>query len=163
MPREIPDVQQRGRTERSMTIGELSRRSGMSVKLLRRYEGMGLIYTVGRSPANYRQFDESALWCVQVIRGLRTLGLTVAEIRDLAGIYLGQPNQPIGPHMAERLRAVRARLDARIADLQEMRRRITDFEAGHEEELAGRTGSGFRAQDPRLVAAVLDPPPGGRR
>jgi len=34
-----------------MTIGELARRSGTSVKALRRYEGMGLIYTVGRSPA----------------------------------------------------------------------------------------------------------------
>ena len=44
-----------------MTIGELSRRTGVSVKALRRYEGMGLIYTAGRSASNYRLFDESAL------------------------------------------------------------------------------------------------------
>ena len=44
-----------------MTIGELARRSGSSVKSLRRYEGMGLIYTVGRSSARYRLFDENAL------------------------------------------------------------------------------------------------------
>jgi len=33
-----------------MTIGELSRRTDVAVKALRAYEGMGLIYTVGRSP-----------------------------------------------------------------------------------------------------------------
>lgn len=104
-----------------MTIGQLSRRTGMSVKALRRYEGMGLIYTVGRSPAGYRLFDQSALWCVQVLGNRRGLGLTVAEIRHLADVYLDQPGQPIGPHLAERLHAVRARLDARIAELQALR------------------------------------------
>ncbi len=73
-----------------MTIGELSRRTGMPVKALRDYEGMGLISTVGRSPGNYRLFDGSALWCVGVIRGLRSLALTVAEICEVVGIYLGQ-------------------------------------------------------------------------
>ncbi len=133
-----------------MTIGELSRRTGASVKALRRYEGMGLIYTLGRSPANYRLFDESALWCVQVIRNLRALGLTMAEVRELGRVYLGRPDQPIGRHLAERLRAVRARLDARIAELQELRQRISYFELHYEAELAGQPGADFRADDPRF-------------
>ncbi len=132
-----------------MTIGELSRRTGMSLRALRRYEGMGLIYTAGRSAANYRLFDESALWCVEVVRGLRALGLSVAEVRDLATIYLARPDQPIGPHLAERLSAVRARLDQRLAELQELRRRIDQFEAGHRAELAGIASADFRAGDPR--------------
>jgi MerR family transcriptional regulator, copper efflux regulator len=45
-----------------MTIGRLSRRTGVLVKVLREYEDMGLIYTVGRSAGNYRLFDEDALW-----------------------------------------------------------------------------------------------------
>ncbi len=44
-----------------MTIGELSRRTGMPMKAIREYEGMGLIYTVGRSPGNYRLFDSDRL------------------------------------------------------------------------------------------------------
>jgi MerR family transcriptional regulator, copper efflux regulator len=133
-----------------MTVGELSRRTGTPVKALRRYEQLGLIYTVGRSSANYRLFDESALWCIQVIHNLRALGLTVAEISDLAGIYLGKPDLPIGPELAERLRTVRARIDDRIGALQEVRRRMDDFETRYEEELSGRTGSDFRATDPRF-------------
>jgi hypothetical protein len=67
-----------GMTE--MTIGQLARRTGLSVKAIREYEARGLIYTVGRSAGNYRLFDDSALWCAQVITGLRAVGLTVKEI-----------------------------------------------------------------------------------
>jgi len=128
-----------------MTIGELSRRCGVPVRALRRYADLGLIYSAGRSAANYRLFGEPALWCVQVITGLRALGLTVAEISQLADIYLRAPGEPIGPHLAGRLRDAQGRLDERLAGLQELRRRIGDFEAAHAAELAG---DGFRAQDP---------------
>ncbi len=132
-----------------MTIGELSRRTGINVKSLREYEGMGLIYTVGRSPGNYRLFDESALWCVDVIRNLRSLGLTVAEIREIAGIYLAKPDESIGPHLASRVRAARSRIDARINELEQLRRRIDEFETTHAAELVGNRDSAIRATDPR--------------
>jgi DNA-binding transcriptional MerR regulator len=48
-----------------MTVGELSRRTGLSIKAIREYEGLGLIYSAGRSTGNYRLFDSSALWCAQ--------------------------------------------------------------------------------------------------
>ena len=80
----------------TMTIGQLSRRTGLSVKTLRRLEGMGLIYTAGRSPAGYRLFDQDALWCVLVLGTLRGLGLTLAEIRELDAVYLAQPDRPLG-------------------------------------------------------------------
>lgn len=132
-----------------MTIGQLSRRTGVTVKTLREYEGMGLIYTVGRSPGNYRLFDESALWCIEVIRNLRSLGLTVAEIKEIAAIYLGQPDEPIAPHIAIRVRAARSRIDARIRELQQLRRRIDKFQASHALEFAAAGGSDPRATDPR--------------
>jgi MerR family copper efflux transcriptional regulator len=74
--------------ERLMTVGELARRSGMSAKAIRQFEGLGLIYSAGRSEANYRLFEESAIWCIQVIGNLRALGLTIKEIQQLAAVYL---------------------------------------------------------------------------
>jgi MerR family copper efflux transcriptional regulator len=130
-----------------MTVGGLSRRTGVPVKTLREYEDMGLIYTVGRSAGNYRLFDEEALWCVGLIGALRGLGLTLAEIRGLAEIYLRQPGEPIGPRLAESLQVVRVRTRNRIAELGELLQRIDEFEADHAEELAGHAD--FRAQDPR--------------
>lgn len=136
-----------------MTIGELSRRVGMTVRWLRKYENMGLIYTAGRSPSNYRLFDESALWCVGMIRVLRSLGLTVAEIREIAGIYLGLPAQPIGRQVAGRLRVARARIDARLGELKQLRQRIDEFETAHAAELAGNGDVDLRAGDPQSRAS----------
>lgn len=142
-----------------MTVGGLSRRTGVPVKTLREYEDMGLIYTVGRSAGNYRLFDEEALWCVGLIGTLRGLGLTLAEIRRLAEIYLGQSAEPIGPRLAELLRAVRARTEDRIAEQRDLLQRIDDFEAAHGAELAGLAD--FRDRDPRS-GKPLDSPPGVR-
>jgi DNA-binding transcriptional MerR regulator len=75
------------RPERPMTVGELSRHTGVTVKALRTYTDWGLIYTAGRSPANYRLYDSDAQGCVHLIGELRGLGLTLAQIRDLFAEY----------------------------------------------------------------------------
>lgn len=143
-----------------MTIGRLSRRTSVTVKVLRQYESLGLIYTVGRSSGNYRLFDEEALWCVGVVGGLRALGLTLTEIQELTSSYLAQAGEPIGPRLAGLLGAVRGRTQDRISALQQLLERIDSFEADHADELSGRVD--FRAQDPRFAGQGLDSPPGGR-
>lgn len=120
----------------------------MSIRLLRHYDEMGLIYTAGRSAGNYRLFDEEALWCVAVIRSLRGLGLSEAEIRDLAQVYIGHPEQQVGPLLADRLRLTKERIDRRVAELNQLRSQIEEFEVAHPDELAGHGGD-FRAGDPR--------------
>jgi MerR family transcriptional regulator, copper efflux regulator len=139
-----------------MTVGELSRRTGTPARALRAWTDMGLVYSAGRSPAGYRLYDESALWCTAVIGELRGLGLTIAEIRDLAAVYLGRPGEPVGPHLAALLRRARDRADARIAGLQALRDRID--EALARDDLAG---DALRDTDPRRGTA-LDLAPGGK-
>ena len=143
-----------------MTIGALSRRTGVPVKVLREYEDLGLIYIVGRSAGNYRLFGEEALWCVGVVGALRSLGLTLAEIQELASRYLGQPSEPSGPRLAAVLRAVRARTEGRIAELERLLERLDAFEAAHAAELIG--AADFRATDPHFGGPGLDSAPGGR-
>ena len=131
----------------SMTVGELSRRTGVPIKNLREYTDTGLIYTAGRSPSNYRLYDTDALWCVWWIGVLRGLGLTVAEIRGLTN-----PDQPdwrrsFGPRVAERLRVSRRRLQARIAQLEETLQRVDAFESTYRAELASE-GDTCWADDP---------------
>ncbi len=98
-----------------MTVGDLSRRTRVPIKALRAYTDWGLINTLGRNGANYRLYDADALRCVQIITELRGLGLTLAEIRALAHAYPDRNGQLIGPSLAQRLRAARARVDAQIA------------------------------------------------
>lgn len=133
-----------------LTIGELSRRTGVPVKALRDYVDRGLIYSAGRSPGNYRLFDDEALWCVRVITTLRSLGLTVAEICELSIAYLAPASGPVGPALGEVLRAVRARTQTRIAELQARLERIAEYEEAFRAELGG--AADFHAQDPHFRA-----------
>lgn len=137
---------------RLMTVGELSRRTGVTIKALREYTDAGLIYTEGRSPSGYRLFTTDALWCVHWIGRLRGLGLTLAEIRDLARHNPQDNRELFGPRLAERLRVARTRLDTRIAELQRMRARIDEFEAAHHADLTGVTGSDHWTGDRRHCA-----------
>ena len=95
---------------------------------------------------------EEALWCIGMVGVLRGLGLTLAEIQELAAVYLQPSDEPIGPRLAKVLGVVRERTQARIADLQSLLQRIEDFEVGHEAELGGWTD--FELQDPRSHAGA---------
>jgi MerR family transcriptional regulator, copper efflux regulator len=112
----------------AMTIGQLSRRSGVPIKVLRDYEDLGFLYTLGRSESNYRLFGEEALWCVQVIQGLRSLGLTLKEIQALVTCYLERPGEPSSALLEAQLAQALARVESQISTLQALRQRILEFQ-----------------------------------
>ncbi|GAB3998115.1 hypothetical protein GCM10029992_23020 [Glycomyces albus] len=141
-----------GRKAEAMTVGELSERSGVPIKALRHYADTGLVYTLGRSTGGYRLFDDDALWCLRWIATLRGLGLTIAEIREIARAH---ERGPIGTVLAERLAAARERTDERITELQRLRKRIDDFEARHRSELSDE-GDPLMADNPRAPERRAD-------
>jgi len=137
---------------KAMTIGQLARRSGVSIRALRELDGMKLVYGLGRSGSNYRLFDDSALWCLQMIGSLRSLGLTLKEIQEICAVYIQQPGEPIGPHLRQKLNAALERTAAGIAELQDVRQRIRRFRAAHDAALAGQADLELYASDPRRRA-----------
>lgn len=132
-----------------MTVGELAERTGVTRKVIRELEGRGLIYTVGRSESNYRLFDEDALWCVQMITGLRSLGLTLAEIEQFSNAYLEKPGEPPGPRLDLLLQRVQQRVAAQLSELEQLRQRIESFRAANALALAGEPGARLGPPDPR--------------
>jgi len=112
-----------------MTIGQLSQRTGVPIKVLRHYEGLGFLYTLGRSEGNYRLFGEEALWCVQVIQGLRSLGLTLKEIQALVTSYLERPGETSRVLLEAHLEQAITRVEVKITTLQAQRQRILEFQA----------------------------------
>jgi DNA-binding transcriptional MerR regulator len=131
-----------------MTVGQLSRRTGLSHKAIRDFEGRGLIYTVGRSDGNYRLFDQSALWCARTIGELRGLGLTLTEIEQLNDHYRAHPKQPIEKQLNQLLDDARTRLSARINELQTTIDRIDAFQSQTADQVAIADGS---QRDPCLT------------
>ena len=68
---------------RFVTIGEIARRSGFTVKALRFYERRGLLPPSGRRPSGYRLYSETDLHRLEFIRQAKTLGLTLEAIKEL--------------------------------------------------------------------------------
>jgi DNA-binding transcriptional MerR regulator len=64
-----------------ISIGELARLTGLTVKTIRYYSDIGLALEAERSPAGYRRYDEAGLARIELVRTLRELGLDIATIR----------------------------------------------------------------------------------
>lgn len=66
-----------------MTIGEAAAASGVSAKMIRYYEAIGLIGRVERNGANYRSYTAADVEALRFLRRARDLGFTVPQMREL--------------------------------------------------------------------------------
>jgi len=71
----------------ALTIGDASRESGVSAKMIRYYERVGLIPPADRTSGNYRTFDDHDLHRLRFIRRARGLGFSVDQIARLLGLW----------------------------------------------------------------------------
>jgi len=139
------------RQSQTMTIGQLSRRTGVPIKVLRDYENRGFLSTLGRSRSNYRLFGEKALWCVQLVEDLRSLGLTLKEIQAFIARFDAHPDEPMSVLLEAHLAQVVARIETQIATLQTLRHRILEFQSAGTSTPArpvASTLAQFLARDP---------------
>lgn len=72
----------------SLLIGELSKKSGLCRDTLRYYEKMGLISGV-KSRASYRQYPESLLERLELLKKAKILGFTLCQIKELLDQWEG--------------------------------------------------------------------------
>ena len=105
-----------------LTIGELARRTGLSVSAIRFYEARGLVAAI-RTSGNQRRFPRSDIRRLSFALIAQRCGLTLAEIEaELAGLPLGRaPTRGDWQRISTRLRD---RLDERIALLERTRDRL---------------------------------------
>lgn len=102
-----------------MNIGEASRRSGVSAKMIRYYEGIGLLQQSRRSESGYRVYSEHDVHVLQFLKLARNTGFSIEEIRDLLSLWQ-DPTQSDSKVRA-RAQAYVKELEQRIGDATEMR------------------------------------------
>ncbi len=124
-----------------LRIGELAARTGVSVKALRQYERLGLVYSAGRTDANYRLFPPEAIACVRAVKLWRGLGFSLKEMARLARLVDGDPPRDPDCQLLVVLERREQELADRIAELEVLRDRIRSFRARHEAKL--RRGDGI--------------------
>jgi len=104
-----------------MSIGELSRRSGASARMLRYYEQQGLLSPM-RADNGYRRYGPDAVTIVAQIRGLLDAGLPTDTIRQILPCAHGiEPSIDPCPEITSALAHERERLDDRIRHLSASR------------------------------------------
>lgn len=108
-------------------IGEAAAASGVSAKMIRYYESIGLIPPARRTESGYRAYGDDDVHVLRFIRRARDLGFSIDAIRDLLALWRNKTRASADvkriaqQHIAE--------LEARIAVLQDMTgalRRLTE-------------------------------------
>jgi MerR family redox-sensitive transcriptional activator SoxR len=110
-------------TDASLTIGELSRRSGVAASALRYYERLGLI-RAARTGGNQRRYERAELRRVAFIRISQQVGVSLEEIRE-ALASLPESRTPTKADWAALSARWRGHLNERIAFLERLRDDLT--------------------------------------
>jgi Cu(I)-responsive transcriptional regulator len=103
-------------------IGEASRESGVSAKMIRHYESLGLLKAAKRTSAGYRIYDDNDVHRLAFVRRARDLGFSIKQIEHLLGLWhnrrrtSAEVRRLAQQHIEE--------LDQKIAELQGMRRTL---------------------------------------
>jgi MerR family copper efflux transcriptional regulator len=106
-----------------MNIGEAARQSGVSAKMVRHYESLGLLPQVHRSDSGYRQYSEAEVHTLRFIKRARDLGFSMAEIAELVSLW---QNRRRASASVRRIAQKHADdLARRIAEMQAMQQTLT--------------------------------------
>lgn len=101
-----------------MNIGEASSATGVSAKMIRYYESIGLIRAPLRSDSNYRVYGADEVHTLRFVKRARTLGFSVEETAALLGLW--QDKTRASAEVKEIASSHVAALETKIAELQTM-------------------------------------------
>ena len=148
----------------AMNIGDTASASGVSAKMIRHYEEIGLIPRASRTDAGYRRYTDKDVHTLRFIRQARNLGFPIRQIEELLSLWRDQrrPSRKVKAlaqaHVEE--------LDARIRELEAMKRTLMELAAHcHGDErpdcpiLAGLAASAPIAPVPRAARKDVAPLP----
>jgi len=71
----------------ALTIGQASTASGVSAKMIRHYEKIGVIPAAGRTASDYRIYSPAEVCTLQFVRRARDLGFSMKQIQELVGLW----------------------------------------------------------------------------
>ncbi|MFI7428920.1 MerR family transcriptional regulator [Micromonospora sp. NPDC049836] len=137
--------------ETSYSIGDLARRTGLTVKTIRFYADRGIVPPTDRGPTGHRRYDAAAAARLDLVRTLRDLGLDLATIRAVVDREAGLPE--VAAAHAEALAAQIRVLRLRRAVLAVLARRAATPEQA---DLLHRLARLSAEERRRLVEEFLD-------
>lgn len=74
-------------TDSQLTIGQVAEHSGVSAKMIRHYEALGMIPKSKRTASNYRFYTEADVQTLRLVRRARDLGFSMEQIATLVSLW----------------------------------------------------------------------------
>lgn len=105
-----------------MNIGQAAQSSGVSAKMIRHYEDIGLIKKASRSSSGYRVYSENDMHILAFIRQARNLGFSIEQIRELLDLW--QKKRRTSRKVKELALKHIQELNDRIKELQDIQQAI---------------------------------------
>jgi MerR family copper efflux transcriptional regulator len=105
-----------------MNIGEAAEKAGVTPKMVRHYESLGLLPKVHRTESGYRVYGEPEVHTLRFIKRSRDLGFSIPEISELVKLWQDRrrPSSSVKKVAATHL----AELDRKIEEMQSMRKTL---------------------------------------
>lgn len=110
-------------TKNLLSIGEVARETGASVRSIRHYEEHGLLTSV-RASNNYRTFPAATVTQVRQIQRMIATGFSLAEIRSFPDCMLMIEGAASCPETSDAQRKRLASIERQISDLERLRARL---------------------------------------
>lgn len=108
-----------------LNIGQAAALSGISAKMLRHYETLGLLGRVARTGSGYRQYNEADVHTLRFIKRSRDLGFSMAEIAELVSLWRNRRRASASVKRIAQQHVLD--LSARITAMQAMQRTLQNL------------------------------------
>jgi DNA-binding transcriptional MerR regulator len=108
-----------------MKIGDVARRSGLTTKTIRYYEGIGILPEARREPNGYRAYETSTLDRIEFIKDAQAAGLSLVEIQTI--LDLRDEGETTCRHTIGMLESHLADVDDQLVELGRTRARLQDM------------------------------------
>lgn len=106
----------------SLNIGDAARASGVTAKMIRHYESIGLLKAARRTDAGYRLYGEPDVRVLQFIHRGRALGFSLDQIRDLLALW--EDKRRASADVRALAQSHIDELNRKIAEMEAMRRTL---------------------------------------
>ncbi len=116
---------------KTMLIGELAKEVGVNAKTIRFYEDEGILPPAKRLPNGYRYYDEEDVARLRFVRGARTLGFTLEDIKEVLA-FRDRGEAPCR-YVVELFHEKIAEIEQRIQELQRLREELESLSRAADE------------------------------
>lgn len=108
-----------------MNIGQAATRGGVSAKMIRHYESIGLLTPAKRTASGYRMYNDKDVHTLRFIKQARNLGFSIEIIKDLVGLWQNQRRN--SRRVKELAHSHLREVNERIVELQEIKGALEDL------------------------------------